>query len=102
MLKVYGHPDCPDCRNCCKNFDNYNIEYEYYDIRELKNLKQFLIYRDTNPRVFDRLKMVQDIGVPAIVDGSVVFTDWEAYLKYYNHEPIDYEKKSCSLLHKNC
>lgn len=103
MLKIYGSPDCPDCRNACNNFDKFNIKYEYYDIRELKNLKQFLIYRDTLDEVFLRLKKIHDIGIPAIVDEDrKVFTDWEGYLIKKGFSDIVYEGQGCSLDHKNC
>ena len=82
MLKIYGSKMCPDCVACKANFDYYHIDYEFIDInKDLRNLKEFLILRDTLP-VFDRLKKIHDIGLPAIMkeDGSV-FTDWESYLE---------------------
>ena len=48
MITVYGNQLCPDCRACKANFDRFGIEYEYRDIfANLRNLKQFLIFRDT-------------------------------------------------------
>ncbi len=102
MLKVYGTEDCPDCRDCKKNFDKYNIEYEFLNIKELKNLKQFLIYRDSYPEVFDRLKKVHDIGIPCIVDNDNVFCDWETYLKNKGYSVIQTSNESCSIFNKNC
>lgn len=104
MLKIYGSEMCSDCRECKKNFDLYGVEYQFIDINEsLKNLKIFLDMRDHEP-VFDRLKAIGDIGLPAIVreDGEV-FTDWESYLKEKGHEPV-YEDTaaSCSLDRKGC
>ena len=83
MFKIYGSAKCPDCINCKANFDEYKIEYEFIEILDnLQNLKRFLHYRDNNPKIFDRLIKIGDIGVPAIVDeDDNVFTDWEAYLK---------------------
>ena len=104
MLKIYGSEMCPDCIACKYNFDKYNIEYEFLDINlSLRTLKQFLKLRDTLP-VFDRLKAIGDIGLPAIVkeDGEV-FTDWETYLKKLGHEVIDLpSQSSCSIDHKGC
>ena len=82
MLKIYGSELCPDCIACKNNFDHYGIPYEFLDVmKSLKNLKDFLLYRDTSP-VFDHLKAIHDIGLPAIVkENGEVFTDWETYLK---------------------
>lgn len=95
---------CPDCRECKRNFDLYKIDYQFIDINEtLGNLKVFLDMRDHEP-VFDRLKAIGDIGLPAIVkeDGEV-FTDWETYLRQMGHEPV-YEEisQSCSIDRKGC
>ena len=102
MIKVFGSKMCPDCRNCELNFKTYGIEYEYLDINEsLRNLKTFLIYRDTEP-VFDHLKAINDIGIPACVDEKgKVFTDWEGYVRGLGHEVIEAEPgalgQACSL-----
>lgn len=99
MLKIYGSEMCSDCVECKKNFDIYNIEYEFLDInKSLRNLKIFLDMRDSNP-VFDRLKAIGDIGLPAIVkeDGEV-FTDWETYLKNMGKDPVYGETgPSCAI-----
>ena len=103
MFKIYGSKMCSDCINCKKNFDLYNVEYEFIDINDsLYNLKVFLDMRDHNP-VFDRLKAIGDIGLPAIVkeDGEV-FTDWETYIKELGYEPVYENKQACSLDRKGC
>lgn len=101
MLKVYGSDMCPDCRACKEEFDKYGVEYEFVDINEsIANLKKFLIYRDSSP-VFDHLKAVHDIGIPACVnDDGTVFTDWEDYLKEKGYEAK--RGMSCSLNGKGC
>ncbi len=104
MLKIYGSEMCPDCVACKKNFDLYEVEYEFIDINaSLRNLKVFLDMRDHNP-IFDRLKAIGDIGLPAIVkqDGEV-FTDWESYLKDMGKQPV-YEQngEACSINGKGC
>ncbi|SFG85355.1 Glutaredoxin-related protein [Lachnospiraceae bacterium C7] len=105
MITVYGSPMCPDCVACKENFDKYKVEYEYIDINEnLKNLKKFLKYRDSEP-VFDRLKAIGDIGIPACIDeNGKVFTDWEGYLKEQGYEVIEVETQgqSCSIDGKGC
>lgn len=103
MLKIYGSKMCPDCQACKTNFDYYGIDYEFIDInKELKNLKEFLILRDSNP-IFDRLKKIHDIGLPAIVkENGEVFTDWETYLSQQGKDIIETNLPSCSLDHKGC
>jgi len=95
---------CPDCMGCKTNFDAYGVEYEFKDINaSLKDLKQFLIYRDTE-KVFEKWKAIHDIGIPCIVsDDGTVFTDWEGYLKERGMEPIELDSgEACSLDHKGC
>ncbi|WP_147612779.1 glutaredoxin domain-containing protein [Treponema pectinovorum] len=106
MIKIYGSKMCPDCRACEFNFKNYGIEYEYLDVTEsLKNLKQFLIYRDSD-KVFDRLKAIHDIGLPACVgDDGKIFTDWESFLKEKGLKVLTEEGvtvQACSLDRKGC
>ncbi len=105
MFKVYGSAMCPDCVWLKLNFDTYGIEYEFIDILDsLKNLKEFLKLRD-NLEVFDRLKKIGDIGLPAVVrENGEVFVAWEKYitdelgLKLLELE----DKKSCSIDGKGC
>ena len=93
MITIYGSEMCPDCRNCKINFDKYHIEYEFIDINEsLKNLKKFLYYRDHYKDVFDRLIQIGDIGLPCLVDGENVFTDWETYLRNLGFRDLEYEE----------
>ena len=105
MFKIYGSEMCPDCIACKKNFDHYGVKYVFIDInKNLKNLHDFLILRDTLP-VFDHSKEIHDIGLPALVkEDGTVFLSWEKYLKDNGHEVIDFSKesKSCSLDHKGC
>ncbi len=89
MITIYGSEMCPDCTACKHNFDKYGVEYNFLDInKDLKYLKEFLIHRDTNP-VFDRLKKIYDICLPACIDEEGnVFTDWETYLRNRGLEPV--------------
>ena len=108
MIRVYGSKMCPDCRNLELNFRTYGIEYEYLDINEsLRNLKAFLILRDGYPEVFDRLKAVHDIGIPACVDrNGRVFTNWEAMVAEMGHEVLSEDTRdtapgaACSLTNR--
>ena len=104
MIKVYGSKMCPDCVACKFNFDANQIAYEFLDINEsLRTLKDFLILRDSQP-VFDHLKAVNDIGIPACVkEDGTVFTDWEVYLKEQGMEVKEVQAgTACSLDHKGC
>lgn len=105
MLKVYGNSNCYDCINCKMNFDKYHIEYEFIDIlASLKNLKEFLYYRDEYKEVFSRLIEIHDIGIPCIIDDKNVFTDWETYLKNKGFIELDYidMHNACSIDGKGC
>ncbi len=104
MFKIYGSEMCPDCVACKENFDYYGVKYEFLDINtSLKTLKEFLILRDKEA-VFDHLKAIHDIGLPALVrEDGTVFTDWEAYLQEMGKEVIwSHRSESCSLDHKGC
>ena len=70
MIKVYGSLKCPYCVVLKENLDRNKIEYDFIDIlASLSNLGAFLSLRDKDP-VFDRLKEIEDIGVPALIDES--------------------------------
>lgn len=105
MFKIYGSEMCPDCVACKKNFDHYGVEYVFIDInKNLKNLHDFLILRDTLP-VFNHCKEIHDIGLPALVkEDGTVFLSWEKYLEENGHKVLDFsnENKACSLDHKGC
>lgn len=70
-----------------ENLDQNHAEYEFIDILEsLRNLGAFLALRDKDP-VFDHLKAVKDIGLPALVtEEGKVYTDWEAWLTENGYE----------------
>ena len=80
MLKIYGSMLCPDCVQCREALDKTGVEYEYLDFSEnLKNLKEFLVLRETP--LFDAIRAEGRIGIPCILreDGSVTL-DWEEYM----------------------
>ena len=77
MLKIYGSMLCPDCVQCRKALDEAGIFYEYLDFsEELKNLKEFLRLRDTDP-AFEEVRREGRIGIPGLVkeDGAITL-DW--------------------------
>ena len=82
MLKVYGSDLCPDCVACKTAFDANDVVYDFVNVTEsMRNLKDFLKIRDTNP-VFDDARQKGYVGIPALLreDGSITL-DWETYLK---------------------
>ena len=89
MLTVYGTKICPDCIACEASFKKYGINYRFVNIfASMPKMKAFIQLRDTNP-VFDHLKAVHDLGIPACVkEDGTVFTDWEGYLREQGFEPI--------------
>ena len=104
-MKIYGSEMCPDCVACKKNFDYYGIPYEFIDINlSLRDLKQFLIYRDQNP-IFNHCKEINDIGLPALVmDDGTITLDWEGLLKEKGLTILEKEEtvEACSLDRKGC
>lgn len=108
MIKVYGSMKCPYCVVLKENLDRNRVEFEFIEILEsLRNLSAFLAIRDREP-VFDHLKAVNDIGLPALVDeDGTVWTDWETWLKNNNYEIFIPEAaasqpQACSLDRKGC
>ena len=73
MIKIYGMPTCPYCDFIHEQVKGREDEFEYINIGEhIRNLSAFMRLRDTDP-VFDHLKAVGDVGVPAFVfeDGAM-------------------------------
>ena len=108
MIKIYGNYNCPYCMVLKENLDRNNIQYEFVDVLEsLGNLSEFLAIRDREP-VFDHLKEINDIGLPAFIDEeNRVRIDWENWLTQHGYEiPVPkstiFEKSSCSLDRKGC
>lgn len=73
MIKIYGMPTCPYCDYVHEQIKGRENEFEYINIGEnIRNMGAFIRLRDTN-LVFDHLKVVGDVGIPAFVfeDGKV-------------------------------
>ena len=73
MIKIYGMPSCPYCAYVHQQIIGRENEFKYIDIGEnIRNMSAFTRLRDTNP-VFDRMKAIGDVGIPAFVfeDGRV-------------------------------
>ncbi len=108
MIKVYGNLNCPYCVVLKENLDRNKIEYEFIDVLEsLGNLAAFLKLRDSEP-VFDHLKQINDIGLPAFIDEEDrVRIDWENWLTEHGYSiPVPkasiFENSSCSIDRKGC
>lgn len=105
MLKIYGSRLCPDCIACKNALDANSVSYEFVDITDsMKNLKEFLKLRDTDP-VFADAKENAYVGIPALVgkDGSITI-DWEHYLKEngLEAEPQPQTGAACRIDGKGC
>ena len=85
MTKIYGMPSCPYCAYVHQQIIGRENEFEYIDIGEnIRNMSAFTRLRDTNP-VFDRMKAIGDVGIPAFVfeDGRVSIDPADAGLIEY-------------------
>jgi len=85
MIKIYGMPTCPYCDFVHKQIEGRKDEFEYINIGEnIRNMSMFTMLRDTNP-VFDRMKKIGDVGIPAFVfeDGRVSLDPADAGLIEY-------------------
>ena len=74
MLKVYGSKHCHDCTAAKEALDENGAAYEFVDILEsLDNLHEYIVIRDRNDAVFEKVKKVEGLGIPMFVadDGSV-------------------------------
>jgi glutaredoxin-related protein len=93
MIKIYGMPTCPYCDYVHEQIKGHESEFEYINIGEnIQNMSAFTRLRDTNP-VFDRLKAIGDVGIPAFVfeDGRVSVDPADAGLVEYGTQ------KACSV-----
>ena len=62
MIKMYVMHTCPDCEWVEKQVEG-NPDFEVIDIgSHVRNLKQFLDLRDSNP-AFDEAKKIGDVGL---------------------------------------
>ena len=85
MIKVYGMPTCPYCEYVHEQIVGREDEFEYINIGEnIRNLSAFTRLRDKEP-VFDRMKAIGDVGIPAFVfeDGRVSIDPADAGLIEY-------------------
>lgn len=96
MIKVYGSLLCSNTRDFRYNLDYHHISYEFVDINEsLKNLKEFLKYRD-NEKCFNRVKKTGGIGIPLIIldDGKAVLR-WQDYLVNIGYDEVLHIAEEC-------
>ena len=75
-ITLYGSPHCPNCGPVKQYLTENNVQFEYIDITgSMKDLKEFLKHRDTNP-VFDHIKAQGAVGIPCTMvtgDGDPKF-----------------------------
>ena len=98
MIKIYGMPTCPSCDYIHEQIKGREDEFEYINIGEnIRNMSAFTRLRDKNP-VFDRMKEIGDVGIPAFVleDGTVTIDPADVGLIEYG------STNACSIEdHKN-
>ena len=97
MIKIYGMPSCPYCAYVHQQIIGRENEFEYIDIGEnIRNMSAFTRLRDTNP-VFDRMKAIGDVGIPAFVfeDGRVSIDPADAGLIEYGSPEARSPHRSC-------
>ena len=91
-------PTYPYCDYVHEQIVGREDEFEYINIgANIRNMSAFTRLRDTNP-VFDRMKAIGDVGIPAFVfeDGHVSLDPAEAGLIEYG------SADACSIEdHKN-
>jgi glutaredoxin-related protein len=93
MIRIYAMPTCPYCDYIHEQVKGREDEFEYINIGEhIRYLSAFMRLRDTDP-VFDRMKQIGDVGVPAFVfeDGRVSIDPADAGLIEYG------SPEACSL-----
>lgn len=108
MIKVFVMQTCPDCASIKREAQG-DTRFQIIDIGEhVRNLKQFLALRDTNP-AFDSVRQRGSVGIPCFVleDGSITFSQEEAFLALGNTSPLTddgamNEGASCSIDGKGC
>ena len=85
MIKIYGMPTCPYCDYIHEQIIGREDEFEYINIGEnIRNMSAFTHLRDNNP-VFERMKQIGDVGIPAFVleDGRVTLDPADVGLVEY-------------------
>ena len=93
MIRIYGMPTCPYCDYIHEQIRGREDEFEYIDIgKHIRDLGAFIRLRDKCP-VFDHLKAVGDVGIPAFgfEDGRVSVDPKDAGLIEYG------SAEACSL-----
>ena len=100
MTKVYVMESCPDCVEVKQRYSN-NPDFELVDIgNQARNLKEFLVLRDTHP-AFVKVRERGNIGIPCFIkeDGTVIIS-----LKKFgdSFEPVYAKGAACNLDGTGC
>ena len=100
MIKVYVMESCPDCVEVKQRYSN-DPGFELVDIgKQAKDLKEFLVLRDTHP-AFVKVRERGNIGIPCFIkeDGTVIIS-----LKKFDDsfEPVYAEGAECNLDGTGC
>ena len=91
---------CPDCLEVKQRYSN-NPDFKLVDIgNQSRNLKEFLVLRDTHP-AFIKVRERGNIGIPCFIkeDGTVIIS-----LKKFDDsfEPVYAEGAACNLDGTGC
>ena len=100
MIKMFVMETCPDCEYVEKQVEG-NPNFEVIDIgKHVRNLKQFLDLRDSNP-AFDEAKKTGDVGIPCYVreDGSVTLMSVDVGLE---PRPAEFGTQACRIDGSGC
>lgn len=100
MIKVYVMESCPDCVEVKQRYSN-DPGFELVDIgKQARDLKEFLVLRDTHP-AFEKVRKRGNIGIPCFIkeDGTVIIS-----LKKFDDssEPVYAEGTTCNLDGTGC
>ena len=100
MTKVYVMESCLDCVEVKQRYSN-DPGFELVDIgKQAKDLKEFLVLRDTHP-AFEKVRERGNIGIPCFIkeDGTVIIS-----LKKFDDsfEPVYAEGAECNLDGTGC
>lgn len=79
-VRFYGLGSCPDCRILKATLAKLGRPFEYLDLAEVGNLRDFLLLRDADPS-FEKPRAEKRVGIPCLLraDGSACH-DWRGEL----------------------
>ena len=100
MIKVYVMESCPDCVEVKQRYNN-DPGFELVDIgKQARNLKEFLVLRDTHP-AFVKVRERGNIGIPCFIkEDEIVIISLKKFDDSF--EPVYAEGAACNLDGTGC